>query len=105
MFGAGRFGASMFCPLMAMGRFLAGVSSGLVCVGLRVFLSECSPDEHRGSVNSLAGVVMFLGVISATVSGLPGFLGSRQNFGFLTGLCVVTAGLGKTFIPKFSSSL
>uniref|UniRef100_A0A915KQW3 Major facilitator superfamily (MFS) profile domain-containing protein n=1 Tax=Romanomermis culicivorax TaxID=13658 RepID=A0A915KQW3_ROMCU len=92
-----------FLLFMMTGRFVAGLASGLVCVGLRVFLSECSPDAFRGTVNSFGGVVMFLGVISATVLGLPEFLGTTDHFGYLVALCVVPASLG-LFLDLFLPS-
>lgn len=36
--------------LLIVGRFLSGISGGIVCPILHVFISECSPDKYRGKL-------------------------------------------------------
>lgn len=87
--------------LLIIGRFVAGISSGLVCVTLRVFLSECSPDKHRGTVNSVGGFIMFVAVMAAMVLGLDVCLGTIELCPYLLGLCSLPAALCLCIYPFF----
>lgn len=87
--------------ILIIGRLLAGISAGIVCVTLRVFLSECSPDRYRGTVNSIGGLVMFMGVMSAMILGLDFCLGTKELCHYLVGLCVVPAAICLCSYPFF----
>lgn len=75
--------------LLAAGRFVSGISAGLVCPTLRVFLCECSPNQYRGTMNSLGGIILCLASMIALILGQPGALGSQAMFPYLLGLCFV----------------
>lgn len=95
-----------YFELLIVGRLLSGISTGLVCPSLRVFLSECSPDKYRGTLNSLAGFVMAVGIVSAMGAGLPEAWGSGStgHAQLLLGVCLPLAIVQMASYPLFPAT-
>lgn len=75
--------------LLILGRLFCGISAGLVCPTLRIFMSECSPDSHRGTLNSIAGFIMFIAALTAMALGLPECFGTDELTPLLCGFCAI----------------
>lgn len=86
------------------GRFFCGLSAGLVCPTLRIFLSECSPDSHRGTLNSIAGFVMFVAALIAMGLGLPECFGTDSMSPYLCGFCAIFSIVTLCVYPCFPST-
>ena len=56
---------------MLLGRALAGVGVGIVSILVPMYISEVSPDEHRGVLGSANQLSIGAGILCAMVAGLP----------------------------------
>ncbi|KAH7952261.1 solute carrier family 2, facilitated glucose transporter member 8 isoform X2 [Rhipicephalus sanguineus] len=77
--------ASPLPIVMFLGRFLTGVSTGITAVALPVFVSEVSPPQIRGVLNTMCTIAITSGVLLAYV------LGKWLDYQWLATACIVPA--------------
>ncbi|KAH7112287.1 general substrate transporter [Dactylonectria estremocensis] len=60
--GAGLQAGAVHLAMMVIGRFIAGVGTGIVATAVPLYLSETSPARHRGAIITLNQVGISLGI-------------------------------------------
>ena len=110
MIGSIMSGSSQFLrsyEILMVGRFLAGVYSGIVTGILPLYLNELSPQHLRGTIGTLNQLTIFSGTLLANILGLPNLLGNQTVWMVLVSLNLIPASLqlvGLSFAaesPKF----
>ncbi|XP_044267816.1 solute carrier family 2, facilitated glucose transporter member 1-like [Tribolium madens] len=75
--------------MLIMGRFIAGINSGLNMGLCQIYLSEISPDKIRGAVGSLYQFAISCSILVSQIAGV--FLGSEDNWPYIFLLPVIPA--------------
>ncbi|XP_055343691.1 solute carrier family 2, facilitated glucose transporter member 2-like [Paramacrobiotus metropolitanus] len=66
--------------LFIAGRLIFGLGNGFGCSACGVYVSEISPDKHRGALNVVVTASFSIGVLIADIVGLPQILGTSANW-------------------------
>jgi hypothetical protein len=84
---------------LIVGRFFAGVQSGLFSGIIGLYLSEIPPKEIRGRVGCLNHFTLSVGILSANVLGLDETLGTDTSWPFLVGITFIPMIVHLVFLP------
>ncbi|VBB30748.1 unnamed protein product [Acanthocheilonema viteae] len=76
-------------PLLIVGRLVIGINSGLSSGLVPMYLTEISPVNLRGSLGSVAQLLVTIGILFSQVIGLPQILGSAKLWPMVFGFTVV----------------
>ncbi|XP_046850677.1 solute carrier family 2, facilitated glucose transporter member 3-like isoform X2 [Xenia sp. Carnegie-2017] len=77
--------------LLIFGRFIIGVSNGIVTVVVPMYLSEISPTNLRGAVGTLNQFGIVFGMLIANILGLHQILGTSKSWHYLLSFSIVPA--------------
>uniref|UniRef100_A0A1I8EFC7 MFS domain-containing protein n=1 Tax=Wuchereria bancrofti TaxID=6293 RepID=A0A1I8EFC7_WUCBA len=76
-------------PLLIVGRLVIGINSGLSSGLVPMYLTEISPVNLRGSLGSVAQLLVTIGILFSQIIGLPQILGSAKLWPMVFGFTVV----------------
>lgn len=72
-----------FYQLIAVGRFITGLSSGIACVVVPLYGTEVSPKKYRGAVGCLCSTAFAIGNMVANLIALQSALGNQQRWHYM----------------------
>lgn len=81
----------MFCrqlisvELLLLGRTLVGLAAGLTTSVLPMYLAEVSPTKLRGTISTLCGLGLTVGVVAGQIVSLDQVLGTNRNWHYAVG--------------------
>ncbi|XP_037573182.1 solute carrier family 2, facilitated glucose transporter member 8-like isoform X2 [Dermacentor silvarum] len=84
--------------VMFLGRFLTGLSTGITALAVPVFVSEVSPPQIRGVLNTLCTIAVTSGVLMAYV------LGKWLDYQWLATACIVPSVIVVSTMPFVADS-
>ncbi|XP_064471393.1 solute carrier family 2, facilitated glucose transporter member 8-like [Ornithodoros turicata] len=84
--------------LLFVGRFLAGISSGMISVAVPVFISEISPPRSRGAINMTFPLTSAFGILLIYV------LGKWLDYTWLATVCMLPPTLSALLLPWVAKS-
>ncbi|OZC06547.1 hypothetical protein X798_06464 [Onchocerca flexuosa] len=76
-------------PLLIVGRLIIGINAGLSSGLVPMYLTEISPVNLRGSLGSVAQLLVTIGILFSQIIGLPQILGSAKLWPMIFGFTVV----------------
>ena len=85
--------------MLAVGRLVNGVGSGVCACMAALYLTEIAPVSLRGFFGILRGVCLFGGQLSAQVLGHPDILGTATGWPILFGFAIIPATLQLLLLP------
>ncbi|VDM96691.1 unnamed protein product [Thelazia callipaeda] len=91
-------------PLMIVGRLIIGINSGLSSGLVPMYLTEISPVNLRGSLGSVAQLLVTIGILFSQIIGLPQLLGSAKLWPLVFGFTVVPVIFQVATLPMIPES-
>lgn len=89
--------------LILVGRFLAGLTSGVTTGVMPMYLCELAPSNLRAAMGTLCPLGLTLGVVLSQIMGLHQILGNESSWHLLLALyavLVVICGFASPFMPE-----
>ncbi|EAT42164.1 AAEL006281-PA, partial [Aedes aegypti] len=71
--------------LLLLGRTLVGLAAGLTTSVLPMYLAEVSPTKLRGTISTLCGLGLTVGVVAGQIVSLDQVLGTNRNWHYAVG--------------------
>ncbi|KAM3720107.1 Facilitated glucose transporter protein [Dirofilaria immitis] len=91
-------------PLLIVGRLIIGINSGLSSGLVPMYLTEISPVNLRGSLGSVAQLLVTIGILFSQIIGLPQILGSAKLWPMVFGFTVVPVVFQIATLPMIPES-